>query len=315
MGRYSNKGTAADWLSDRLIRALLAITMVCTYDKRIALMGWIAQKIVAPLLGFNRRIRSGLLYACPDLSETEIQIICSEVADNFGRTVAEIYSGAEFSARVAATDPLTGPGLSTLLEAQADCRPVILAVAHFGNYDAMRAALVARGLTIGAVYRPMDNPYFNAHYTTAIHNIAEPLFPRSRSGTIRLVRFVRNGGIVALGFDQYAHQGAELTFFGRPAPTILSPAAFALKYDAPLIPVHAIRQADGLSFRVELDAPIPPGAVEEMMQAANDRLEEVVRINMGQWFWVHRRWKPHLREKAQASQDATPPRPDRGPND
>ena len=282
--------------------------MACTYNKRIAFMGWIAQKIIAPLFGFNRRIRSGLLYACPDLSETEIQKICSEVNDNFGRTVAEIYSGDEFSARVAAANPLTGPGLSTLLEAQADSRPVVLAVAHFGNYDALRAALVARGLTVGAVYRPMDNPYFNAHYSLAIHKIAEPLFPRNRSGTTKLVRFIRKGGVVALGFDQYASQGVKLTFFGRPASTILSPAELALKYDAPLIPVHAIRQADGLSFRVEVDAPIPPGPAKEMMQAANDRLEEVVRANMGQWFWVHRRWKPYLCEEKQAPQEATPSR-------
>jgi len=307
MVRPRDKGTATDWLSDLLIQALLAIAMARPYDKRIPFMGWIAQKILAPLLGFNRRIRSGLSYTCPDLSEAEIQTICRDVADNFGRAVAEIYSGDEFSARVAATDPLTGPGLATLLETQANHRPVVLAVAHFGNYDAMRAALVARGLTVGAVYRPIDNPYFNAHYTTAIHKIAEPLFPRDRSGTIRLVRFIRNGGMVALGFDQYTYQGANLTFFGRTAPTILSPAEFALKYDAPLIMIHAIRQADGLSFRVEVDAPIPPGSAEKMMQATNDRLEEVVRAHMGQWFWVHRRWKPHLRKEVQASEGDTTP--------
>ena len=109
--------------------------------------------------------------------------------------------------------------------------------------------------------------------------------------------------MVALGFDQYAHQGANLFFFGRPAPTILSPAAFALKYDAPLILTHAIRQADGLSFRVELDAPIAHGSAEQMMQDSNDRLEEVVRAHMGQWLWIHRRWKPHLRKEVQPSED------------
>ena len=184
MGRFQDKSVAADWMSDLFLQALLAIAMACPYEKRIPFMGWMARKIIAPLFRFNPRIRSGLAYACPDLSEAKIQKICGDVADNFGRTMAEIYSGAEFSARVAATDPLTGPGLATLLEAQANRKPVVLAVAHFGNYDAMRAALVARGLTVGAVYRPMDNPYFNAHYTTAIHKIAEPLFPRDQSGTI-----------------------------------------------------------------------------------------------------------------------------------
>lgn len=294
MAKPRDKGTAADWLSDRAIRALLALAMAMPFEQRIAFMGQVARRLVAPLAGFNKRIRFGLNYACPNLTEAEIQRISREVADNFGRTVAEIYSGAEFATRVAASDPLEGPGLQTLLDRQAAGKPVILAVAHFGNYDAMRAALVARGLTIGAVYRPMDNPYFNAHYARAIHKIAEPLFPRDRAGTIALVRFLRDGGMVALGFDQFVHRGANLTFFGQPARTLLSPATFALKYDAPLIPIHAIRQPDGITFKVLVDAPIPPGLPEDMMQAANDRLEEVVRAHMGQWFWVHRRWKPHL---------------------
>ncbi len=294
MARPRDKGTAADWLSDRAIRALLALAMARPFEQRIPFMGRMARRIVAPLAGFDKRIRFGLNLACPDLTEPEIQRISREVADNFGRTVAEIYSGAEFAARIAASDPLEGPGLQTLIDRQAAGKPVILAVAHFGNYDAMRAALVARGLTVGAVYRPMDNPYFNAHYAEAIHAIAEPLFPRDRSGTIALVRFLRGGGMVALGFDQYVHKGADLTFFGQPAPTLLSPATFALKYDAPLVPIHAIRQADGITFKVLVDEPITPASPEDMMQAANDRLEEMVRAHMGQWFWVHRRWKPHL---------------------
>ena len=299
MARPRDKGTAADWVSDRAIRALLALAMARPFEQRIPFMGRMARRIVAPLAGFDKRIRFGLNLACPDLTEPEIQRISREVADNFGRTVAEIYSGAEFAARIAASDPLEGPGLQTLIDRQAAGKPVILAVAHFGNYDAMRAALVARGLTVGAVYRPMDNPYFNAHYAEAIHTIAEPLFPRNRSGTIALVRFLRGGGMVALGFDQYVHKGADLTFFGQPAPTLLSPATFALKYDAPLVPIHAIRQPDGITFKVLVDEPITPASPEDMMQAANDRLEEMVRAHMGQWFWVHRRWKPHLnRERA-----------------
>lgn len=300
------KGTLTDWISDLILRGLIRLALSRPYEARIPLMGRMVQRVVAPLAGLNKRTRAHLAYACPDLPEAQIQSICREVADNFGRTVAEIYSGAEFSARIAASDALTGPGLQTLLDAQAQSKPVILAVAHFGNYDAMRAALVARGLTVGAVYRPMDNPYFNAHYAKAIHTIAEPLFARDRAGTIGLVRFIRKGGMVALGFDQYAHQGADLTFFGKTAPTILGPAEFALKYDAPLIPIHAIRQADGLSFQVLVDAPIPHGTSEAMMQATNDRLEQVVRAHMGQWFWVHKRWKPEVTRPGSMA-DAPPP--------
>jgi Kdo2-lipid IVA lauroyltransferase/acyltransferase len=292
----SPRGTRADRAVDLVIRALLGLAMRLPYDRRIPFMGRLFRRVIAPLAGYRRRARENLAQTCPEIAPQDRHRIAEGVADNMGRSIAEIWSGPDFTARIAAADPLTGPGLAPLLAAVAAQRPVILAVAHFGNYDAMRAALVARGLTVGAVYRPMDNPYFNARYTTAIRRIAEPLFPRTRAGTVEMMRFLRAGGILALGTDQHYSSGTALTFFGRPAWTTLSPAALALKYDCDLIPVHAIRRADGLSFTVRCDAPIPHSDAETMMQDVNDNLEELVRSHMDQWFWVHRRWKqPKIR--------------------
>ena len=287
-------------LSDRVValavRGLLGLAMRLPYDRRIPFMGRVFRHLVAPLAGYRRRALANLAAARPDLSAADHRRIAAGVADNAGRSIAEIWSGPAFSARIAAADPLTGPGLAPLLAATAAGRPVILAVAHFGNYDAMRAALVARGITVGAVYRPMDNPLFNARYTAAIRAIAEPLFPRSRAGTADMLRFLRAGGVLALGTDQHYGSGAPLTFFGRTAWTTLSPASLALRHDCDLIPVHAIRQPDGLTFSVRCDPPIPRGDPAAMMQAVNDNLEALVRDHMDQWFWVHRRWKPGRRQ-------------------
>ena len=69
-------------------------------------------------------------------------------------------------------------------------------------------------------------------------------------------------------------------------------AELALKYGAEIIPFYAIRQPNGLDFRIELHAPIPHSDPMQMTQAMNDDLEEMIRTHMDQWFWIHRRWKP-----------------------
>jgi Kdo2-lipid IVA lauroyltransferase/acyltransferase len=286
------QGSLTDWIVDLLVRGLLGIARNLPYERRIPFMGWVMARLIAPVAGYRRRAMAHLAATHPAMTKAERRRIANGVADNFGRTLAEIYSGAEFSDRVAATDPLTGDGLPALLADTAVGRPVILAVAHFGNYDAMRSALVAKGIEVGAMYRPMDNPYFNAHYTRAIHAIAEPLFPRTRAGIADMVRFLRKGGVLALGVDQHYASGETLQFFGLPAMTTLSPATFAIKYNCNLIPIHAVRRANGLDFDVRVDLPIPHGPATEMMQAVNDNLESVVRAHMEQWFWIHRRWKP-----------------------
>jgi Kdo2-lipid IVA lauroyltransferase/acyltransferase len=300
-----DKGSIVDWLTDLLIRGVLAVALLLPYRARIPFMGWLTCHLVAPIAGYRRRAMAHLKGAIPAMSPGDRRRVANGVADNFGRSIAEIYSGKEFLRRIAAADPLEGPGLPALLSAVAAGRPVIIAVAHFGNYDAMRAALVARGITVGAVYRPMDNPWFNAHYTRAIHAIAQPLFARNRAGIVAMLRFLKSGGVLALGVDQHYSSGEELSFFGLPALTTLSPAEFALKYRCDLIPIHAIRLADGLGFNVRVDLPIPHTTARDMMQAVNDNLEQVVREHPDQWFWVHRRWKPARARRI----SATPPQP------
>lgn len=282
--------TLTDRIASGVFLAVMRLAGLLPYPARIAAVGWVFARLLAPLAGYRRRALENLAKARPDLSDAEAREIADASADNAGRSLAEIYSGAEFTARIT-TGTLTGPGLSALEEAAESGRPVILACAHFGNYDAMRAALVARGWPIGALYRPMNNAAFNRHYVPAIEAIAQPVFPRGRAGYAGMLRFLKGGGMLALGIDQYAQDGELLSFFDLPARTVLTPAELAIRYDALLLPINGIRQNDGLSFRVEVGAPVARDEPIKMMQALNDGLESLIRRHMGQWFWMHRRWK------------------------
>lgn len=229
--------------------------------------------------------------ARPDLDRAEVEALVRAVPDNAGRSLAEIYSGDEFTARIRERGVIEGPGLVALEQAFESQRPVILACAHFGNYDAMRAMLVARGWPVGALYRPMNNEAFNRHYVPAITAIAEPLFPRGRAGLAAMIRFLKGGGWLALGFDQYDRHATELRFFDLPTRTVLTPADLALRHDALLVPINGIRQPNGLDFRIHIGDPVEHGEPRDMMQALNDGLEMLIRRHMEQWFWIHRRWK------------------------
>lgn len=280
----------AERIASAVFLGLMRLAGLLPYAWRIPFVGWIVARLVAPLARWPRRIRENLARAMPDLTEREVRRLIRAVPDNAGRSLAEIYAGAAFTSRIG-PDVLTGPGVAVLERAAFEGTGVILACAHFGNYDAMRAALAARGWPIGALYRPMSNAAFNRHYIPAIEAIAKPLFPRGRPGLAGMIKHLRSGGFLALGFDQYVQDGAELQFFGLPTRTTLTPAELALKYHLPLVPIAGVRQPDGLSFRVEVGAPVPPSDPGTMMQALNDDLERLIRRHPEQWFWVHRRWK------------------------
>ena len=286
-----DRTSPTDRLASGAFLAVMTLARLLPYERRIPAVGWIFAHLLAPVAGWRRRIRENLALARPDMSAQDVRRLTRAVPANAGRSVAEIYSGDEFTARIRAADPREGPGLAALEQAFDAHRPVIIACAHFGYYDAMRAALSARGWPVGALYRPMNNEAFNRHYIPAITAIAEPLFPRGRAGLASMLRFLKGGGWLALGFDQHDRHAPELRFFDLPARTVLTPAELAIRYDALILPIHAIRQPDGVSFRVHVGKPLAHGDPQQMMQDLNDDLEALVRQHMDQWFWVHRRWK------------------------
>lgn len=301
--RYSKGELAKLWLEDRLIRMALWVMLRLPYRARLAVSAFIMSRIVAPIAGYRKRIRSNLSYVIPDLPKAEAKRIAIAVPENMGRTLAELYSGQEFVERVM-KEPLSGAGVAALAEAHRTGRPVMLVTGHIGNYDAVRGSLIRRGYRVGGLYREMGNPFFNTHYVNAISQIGTPLFPRGRKGLADMIRFLKSGGMVGLVLDQHMSDGETLQFMGRPAKTALSAAEMALRYNALVVPTYGIRRPD-LSFEVIIEAPIPHGSAEEMTQALNDSLDRLVRANMDQWLWTHRRWKVR-RKKRGAAGKATP---------
>lgn len=284
------EGKWVEWITDRVMRGFIRVALALPYERRVPLMGWLAAHVVGPVAGWRRRIRANLALVRPDLPKSEVERLCRAVPDNFGRTLIEIYSGDEFVAR-ARNATFTGPGLDALESARQEGRPVILNTGHFGNYDAARAALIARGHNMGALYRAMSNPWFNDHYVKAISTIGTPMFEQGRKGMMEMVRHVKSGGVLGILTDLHAPGQPKMTYFGVPARTSTVTAELALKFNAELIPVYSVRKENGLDFEIVVQAPIPHSNPETMAQAVNDGLEELVREHMEQWFWIHRRWK------------------------
>lgn len=280
-----------DFLANVVARGALGVALALPYRWRIPLFGRIMSSVIAPIAGYRKRVRSNLAHVLPDLPKEEVERLCREVPDNTGRSLIEIYSGAEFKRRAADME-IEGSGLKALEQARDEGRPVVLVTGHFGNYDAPRAALIARGFNIGALYRPMSNRFFNAHYVRSISEIGTPIFAQGRRGMGEMVKFLKSGGVLGFFIDNHVTGAEPLDFFGQPAPTSLAAAEMALKYDALLLSTYGIRQPDGLSFKIVVNAPVEHSTPVEMMQVLSDELEELVTTHMSQWFWIHRRWKP-----------------------
>ena len=270
--------------------APIALARCLPYRWRVPFMGWITARFVAPIVGYDKRVRDNLAYVLPDLPKDEVRRLMRSVPDNAGRNMIELYSHEEFTARTKHS-PVEGPGLPAVREARAEGRPVIIVTGHFGSFNAARVALIEQGFEMGVFYRPMSNDWFNTRYIAAMGALSQPMFEQGRRGMVQTVKHLKNGGVLAILTDLNAHDGVPLMFFGKPALSPLATAEMALKFNALLVPVWGIRDENGIDFRIQVEDPVPHTNAVTMTQEVNDRLEIQVRERMDQWFWIHRRWK------------------------
>lgn len=292
MGQASKTKTVtlAHRIEFGFIRTLVFVIHLMPFPTRLRFMGWLMQSVLGPLVGYNKRSRKNLEMIFPEMSAEERTKIAKQVSNNVGRVLGEMFSPEDF-VKGALKTKISGPGLPHLDQARAEGRPIIFLSGHYGNYDVIRVAMNDRGFELGGLYRKMDNPLFHDLYVKNISAMGEPLFERGRVGLGQMLRHFRKGGSLAALIDVRAGEGEALRFFGQPAMTALSLAELAIKNNAVVVPCYATRQADGISFEGIIEEPIPLTDAKTMTQAYNDSLEAQIRRNMGQWFWIHRRWK------------------------
>ena len=285
------RNDALDRATNGAARALLGALAALPYERRVPAAGRAFARVVGPAAGWLRRAEAHIALAIPEMPTARRREIARASLDNAGRAVAEMYAGDAFLARARGA-PLTGAGVAALEAAREAGRPIVGVTGHFGNYNAARAALIARGYDMGAVYRRMANPRFDAHYRQAMEGLGGALFAaRDRAAMAAMLRHLKDGGFLAILFDLHVHRAPVLRFMGRPARTTLTPAELAARQDALLLPIYALRRPDGLGFELQVGPEVPPGPPADRMQWLNDDLEALVRAHPGQWWWVARRWR------------------------
>ncbi|MEM9350875.1 MAG: lauroyl acyltransferase [Pseudomonadota bacterium] len=286
----SHRFQLGPWLLNAFFLGLIRILRLLPYERRLATMAWLASRVFGPLAGYRRRALNNLALIYPDMPEAERHAIATRVLEGFGRTLIENYSRDEFRARIADHD-IEGPGLAAAMKAKEEGRAIIFSSGHYANHEATRTALDLAGFSVGGLYKPMQNPWFNEHYVESIVDVSGPIFARGKEGTKGFLRFLSKGGQGFLLHDVFYNRGEWMDFLGTPAKTAFSAAELALRFDAVLIPYFNTRQADGVSFKIELFDPIEPSDPRTMTRALMDLLEEKIAEDPSQWLWVHRRWK------------------------
>ncbi|HRZ87840.1 MAG TPA: lysophospholipid acyltransferase family protein, partial [bacterium] len=181
---------------------------------------------------------------------------------------------------------------------------LIFVTAHFGNWEylGIMGSIVLRRYRPVSIGRELRNRYVD-RYIHALREHTNNRLIAKKNAVFEIMRTLKGNGIVSFLADQIGGNDSVMAdFFGVKVPTVSSPAYFAARTGAPVVPTFIVQK--GERYTVVFEKPIAPDLskpvdeeVSRITQAYTAVIERYVRAYPDQWFWMHKRWKSKRAKK------------------
>ena len=249
------------------------------------------------LVGYRFGIRKKVAYTqlskvFPEKSRGEINKILREIYRQMALNILEVYLMDD--ATLNSSSYIIGDEFAD--EAFKMERGVILATAHFGNWEAARI-LPLKGIALSVITKKQRNHLFD-DYTNQIRRRSGLRTIDMKRGLRDIISDLKENRMVAILADQNAGSaGMIMDFLGFPASHWKGVAKLSLRYKIPILPGFVLRNEDDslrFEFSQMLHSPDLDDSEENYERVLKDIIsvtESYIRRYPEHWFWVHKRWK------------------------
>jgi len=283
------------------VRLLLA---PFSFDQISALGGWLVG-LIGPLTSKRHIARKGLETAFPEAGKSEIDDLMKAQWNNLGRTLAEFPFLHKLDAS-GNDERIIIVGAEKLEALKNSDKPAVLFSGHFANWEVMAMVFSQMGVNVQVTYRQINNPHIDRRVRKerGAYGIKLMVPKSGPKGAKQLLTALGKGESIAILNDQKFNQGIAVPFFGVDAMTAPGATRMAIGADVPLMPMSTRREK--ARFIVTVHDPIKPAQIGSRseniaatVQKINHFMEDRIRENPAQWFWVHRRWpKEHYKNSS-----------------
>ena len=248
---------------------------------------------IGPFFRSKNLIKSNILKALPNLNKNEIKDISKMMWNNYGRILAEYMFIKKFRmSKIESNIEIIGQNKLDAIKENNE--PVIFISGHFNNFELMAMHLEKSGISLAAVYRPLNNKFLNFIMEIIRKKyICKNQIKKGISGTKQLLSFFKKKTSIALMIDQRVSEGVKSNFFQHEAFTTTIPAQFVKKYKCKIVPIY-IERTQGVNFTLTIHDPLEYSnteTIETITLSLNILLEKMILKNPEQWIWSHNRWK------------------------
>lgn len=279
-----------------VLRALFSYfgrSSLATRQRWARVLGWLAARVMRSRVHI---VRTNLALCFPEHSPQERKAWLRQHFYLLAQSMVDrgLFWFGEPEAILRAT-PITGlEHLDALLKAE---RKIILLAPHFVGLDAAATRLTMFLRESATMYTRQSNPDIDQLVREGRGRFNQVNLVSRHDGVRGLIRHLRNGiPVYYLPDMDFGMTGAAFVpFFNVPAATLLATAQIAKGWDAAVVPIVSRLDAATGQYHVAVLPPLDDFPGDQTPEAATLRLnlliENWVRPDPPQYYWVHRRFK------------------------
>jgi Kdo2-lipid IVA lauroyltransferase/acyltransferase len=184
-------------------------------------------------------------------------------------------------------------GLENFTAASAKGKGVLVATAHFGNWELSAFSHAYLCAPMHVVVRPIENPAIDA-LVEHRRALSGNFIIEKKNAAREILRALKSGDAVGILIDQNTTpaEGVFVDFFGMKACANSAFVKLAHHSGAAAVPGYALWSESEKRYVLHFEPEIEmTGDVQEDTQRVHSRLEAAIRKHPDQWLWIHRRWK------------------------
>ena len=309
MATRTRKQLVADYLIYLVVRVIICMVQMLSIESIQGLsrtLAWLASDV----LKFREKVTDANLRAVyPDWSEKRLRRVKRRMWEHLIQLICEIAIAPRKIHETNWRKYVRVRDRDKIVKYLLDPRPLVFVSGHFGNFEMAGYIAGLLGFPTFAIARPLDNAYIDRFLKRFRSAKGQYMLPKDGSAPI-VQNILEKGGTLSLLADQHAGpKGCWVDFMGRPASCHKAVAVFTMTNDAPLMVCYVRRLGRPMRFEVGLAGWIDPATMPANLKGIkpitawyNKRLEDVIRAQPDQYWWLHRRWRePPARRKKTAT--------------
>jgi KDO2-lipid IV(A) lauroyltransferase len=187
-------------------------------------------------------------------------------------------------------------------------RGLLIVGAHYSNFEIVGYLMGLFGFNVYSIARPLDNKFINNYLYRVRLRMGQKII--DKKGAAKLMgKAASTGATLCFIADQDAgKKGIFVDFFGRKASTYKSIGLIAATNNIPIVVGYSRRIGNRFYFEMGVNRIIFPeewadkkDPIEWITAEYTKAIENFVREDPSQYWWLHRRWK-HQSKTAAAKQ-------------